>query len=488
MPNNYNGKYVDATGVEYLWNKANRTYVKQVPGKGLSDNNYTDAEKTKLEGLQNYELPAASVSALGGIRIGDGLSVDAHGIVRTVYNPEMPVEWDSISDVPTTVAGYGITDAATKTELDTLRTTMQGAIAGVYKYKGQVATVDALENIQNPENGDVYDVEENGTNYGWNAAESRWDNFGSTLQVDSLSNYELDLITGSASSEAALKALLAEGGNVDLNANITLTEAVTLTENTVLDLCGNTLTYTDTSYALIADNATLTIKNGTINANRRIAQAANGGEVIVQNGTFISGDMAFAAMEDSKVTVNGGNITAQKVAIGAYDGGEIEINNGTLLSNDDAVIFTPSTAGRGGNTVTINGGTLEAHSNTNGYASCGVYIANNDTVVINGGTIVSTDGCGLLMRAGNVTINNGEIIAQRGTRSPNHVIDDAYIMLSSAVVYHENANYPANAGMSLVINDGVFTGADFALEVLSDSANPNVQILGGEFTPPLNNN
>lgn len=484
MPN-YNGKYVDSNGVRYLWNKAGNTFIKKTPGKGLSDNNYTDAEKAKLESLQNYELPAASVSSLGGIKIGDGLSVDAQGVVRTVYNPEMPVEWNSISDVPTTVAGYGITDAATKNDLNTLRTTVEGAISGVYKYKGQVTTVADLNSIQNPENGDVYDVIEDGCNYGWNETESRWDNFGSALQIDSLSNYELDIITGSASSEAALKALLAEGGTVDLNSNITLSEAVTITEDVVLDLCGNTLTYTDTSYALIADNATVTIKNGTINANRRIAQAVNGGEVIIQNGTYISGDMAFAAMQDSKVTINDGSITAAKVAIGAYDGGEIEINNGLLKSNDDAVVFTPSTAGRGGNTVTISGGTLEARSSTDGHVSCGVYIANNDTVTINGGRIESMDGCGLLMRAGSVTINNGEIIAHKGTRSPNKVMDDNFVMLSSAVIYHENANYPANTGMGLTINDGTFTGDDHALEILSDAANPNVQILGGTFTPPL---
>lgn len=484
MPN-YNGKYVDATGVEFLWNKAKNAFVKQQDGKGLSEANYTASEKAKLAELENYELPAASVSSLGGIRIGDGLSIDAHGIVRTVYNPEMPVEWDTISDIPTTVAGYGITDAATKNELDTLRTRVESAISGVYKYKGQVATIAALNEIQNPENGDVYDVVEDGCNYGWNASESRWDNFGTNLQVDSLSNYELDMITGSASSEISLRALLAEGGNVDLNSNIVLSEPVTLTEDVVLDLCGNTLTYNETSYALIADNATLTIKNGTINSARRVAQAANGGEVIIQNGTFVSGDMAFAAMKDSKITINGGEITSQKVTVGAYDGGEIEINNGLLKSNDDAVVFTPSTAGRGGNTVTISGGTLEARSSTDGHVSCGVYIANNDTVTINGGRIESMDGCGLLMRAGSVTINNGEIIAHKGTRSPNRVMDDNFVMLSSAVIYHENAHYPDNTGMSLTINDGTFTGDDRALEILSDAVNPNVQILGGTFTPPL---
>lgn len=44
--------------------------VDKVEGKGLSTNDYTDAEKTKLEGLSNYTLPTASADALGGIKIG----------------------------------------------------------------------------------------------------------------------------------------------------------------------------------------------------------------------------------------------------------------------------------------------------------------------------------------------------------------------------------------------------------------------------------
>ena len=44
--------------------------VDKVPGKGLSTNDYTDAEKEKLEGLSNYTLPTASANALGGIKIG----------------------------------------------------------------------------------------------------------------------------------------------------------------------------------------------------------------------------------------------------------------------------------------------------------------------------------------------------------------------------------------------------------------------------------
>ena len=44
--------------------------VDKVEGKGLSTNDFTTAEKEKLEGLSNYTLPTANADALGGIKIG----------------------------------------------------------------------------------------------------------------------------------------------------------------------------------------------------------------------------------------------------------------------------------------------------------------------------------------------------------------------------------------------------------------------------------
>jgi hypothetical protein len=50
-----------------------------VTGKGLSTNDYTTTEKTKLSGISehanNYSLPTASSSVLGGIKIGSRLSI-----------------------------------------------------------------------------------------------------------------------------------------------------------------------------------------------------------------------------------------------------------------------------------------------------------------------------------------------------------------------------------------------------------------------------
>ncbi|MEG0780695.1 MAG: hypothetical protein RR426_08830 [Oscillospiraceae bacterium] len=55
--------------------------VDKVTGKGLSEADFTAAEKTKLSGLVNYTLPAATASVLGGVKVGEGLAVEG-GIVR----------------------------------------------------------------------------------------------------------------------------------------------------------------------------------------------------------------------------------------------------------------------------------------------------------------------------------------------------------------------------------------------------------------------
>ena len=44
-----------------------------------TDNNYTTAEKNKLADLSNYDLPIASESVLGGIKVGANLTIDEDG-------------------------------------------------------------------------------------------------------------------------------------------------------------------------------------------------------------------------------------------------------------------------------------------------------------------------------------------------------------------------------------------------------------------------
>ena len=72
---------------------------------------------TKTSQLDNdsgfiTELPIASTTQLGGVKVGAGLSVTENGILSaTGGGTADAVEWNNVLDKPTTISGYGITDA-----------------------------------------------------------------------------------------------------------------------------------------------------------------------------------------------------------------------------------------------------------------------------------------------------------------------------------------------------------------------------------------
>lgn len=85
------------------------------------------------------------------------------------------------ADLATVATSGSYTDLSNKPAIDGVTLTSQTTkadigLAGVYKYKGSVATYADLANIQNPDVGDVYNVEDTGDNYAWSGTE--WDQLG----------------------------------------------------------------------------------------------------------------------------------------------------------------------------------------------------------------------------------------------------------------------------------------------------------------------
>lgn len=168
-------KFLDENGLLYLWGKIKTLVggkVDKVEGKGLSTNDFTSEEKAKLQGLENYELPTASASLLGGVKVGAGLSITDGVLSATGGGTADSVEWDNVQNKP---------DLALKSD-----------ITSMYKYRGNVTNYAALPMDGNVV-GDVYNVEATGMNYAWDG--TTWDALGQVFEIESITNSEIDSIT-----------------------------------------------------------------------------------------------------------------------------------------------------------------------------------------------------------------------------------------------------------------------------------------------------
>ena len=144
------------------------------------------------------------------------------------------------ADKATTLAGYGITDAYTKSEVDSKLST-------VYEYKGSVATYEELPSANN-EVGDVYNVETDGSNYAWDG--TTWDKLGGTVdlsnyytksQVDTELGKKLDITTAS-STYATITTVNGKADKADTLAGYGIEDAYTKSEvDSKLDTKQNTL-------------------------------------------------------------------------------------------------------------------------------------------------------------------------------------------------------------------------------------------------------
>lgn len=80
--------------------------VEKVSGKSLSTNDFTNDYKTKLDGLTNYSLPIASVSTLGGVKVGAGLTINNGVLSATGGGTADSVDWSNVQNKPTKLSEF----------------------------------------------------------------------------------------------------------------------------------------------------------------------------------------------------------------------------------------------------------------------------------------------------------------------------------------------------------------------------------------------
>ena len=203
-------KYLDYNGLLYFWTLIKNMFAQPATANPLmdgtaavgssskyakedhvhpSDTSKADAATT----LAGYGITDAKIQngtiTLGSDTITPLTSIPASGVAAGTYK-SVTVGTDgrvTAGTNPTTISGFGITDAYTKTEID-------AKLTGGMHYKGSVQTVADLPASGN-ETGDFYNIIATGENYAWDG--SAWDKTGSIVDLQPITNAEIDTIVAS---------------------------------------------------------------------------------------------------------------------------------------------------------------------------------------------------------------------------------------------------------------------------------------------------
>lgn len=273
------------------------------------------------------------------------------------------------------------------------------------------------------------------------------------------------------SLSAAISAA-SDGQTVTLLKNTTESVVIQANKTVNFDLNGNKLTApTDKKYDAIVNYGKLTIKD-----------SKKTGEIISKKNSGIG------IGANSNTTIDYANITGQEGAIGGSKdtvGATLTIKDGIFNGIDNAVvIFNGSEREGNANTIIINGGTFNGTIQSKGYVACGIYAPWQDNITVNGGTFNITNGAGIVARAGNVTVTDGEFNTTGNTTG--RVGDSRVVVPCSALVFDSGANYPALTDSSkLTINGGKFkSDANNIAVVIPDAGDTNtrVEVTNGYFT------
>ena len=292
------------------------------------------------------------------------------------------------------------------------------------------------------------------------------------------------LFGGKAATVSTLEDFQKVISNDEPEVKITLNDDLALStpfvipagKEVTLNLAGNDVSSEgDRAFVATGEGSKLVLKGtGTITSNANCTvQAQQGGEIVIDGVDIVStnNNCVGAIGTGSKITVNSGSITGQEYGVLVIDGGDAEINGGTLQGLDNFALGGNGSPGRGGSTVTINGGVLEGHIVSNGYIATAIYWPNAGTLNINGGTIIS-DGAGIVQRGGTVNLNSGTNITANGAADFIGKAGDSRVVVGSyAVVFDKNSKYPDMENMELnIAADVVLTGTAGDIQVLPEDA------------------
>ena len=402
-------------------------------------------------------------------------------------------EYAKKSDIP---EGQDLSGYATKAELEDYATAadldeLEGKVTGVYHFRGSVADLEALQAIEDPAEGDVYNIEATGMNAAWTG--EMWDEFGTTVDlsdymlsddvqaisipvVDSILYGGSFAVVSDASGMAAMIANDEPEVEIVLKKSLSNADMISIPEGkkVTLDLGGNSIS--GNSWLVNVAGGEVVLKNGEIESIARPVYVSSG-TVTLDGATVISqNDVAInASGANAEVVINSGKVEAQESGVLVTSGASVVVNGGEIECTDNCPLQGNGTKGQGDVNMVMNGGKLIAHITSAGYTACGVYMPNSGSFTMNGGEIIS-DGAGVVMRGGEVNLNGGSIVANGVSGSSGKVGDSRVVVGPYAVVYDSNSKYPAKDTLQLNIAAGMeLSGTDGDIqEILEEGTSANI--------------
>lgn len=257
--------------------------------------------------------------------------------------------------------------------------------------------------------------------------------------------------------EEAIAAFSKKGGEIVLTKDTTLTQKLVLEndvtgtitlENCKLDLGAD--------YIRVAYGSNITInadENSSITSTGVLLEAVDA-KVTLNGGNYSSGSWGVRTAKTTVISLNGLKMEAKEACIMPYVDSTIIINNCELTSKDNFVVGTNGRESENGTkkSITIINSVLNGEITSNGYISCGVYLASEANVTIKNSTINSASGCGILLRAGQVKLLKTKIDVHGNITGK--VGEGATLIGCDGIAYDTVTGYLGNENIQVTIGEG----------------------------------
>ena len=301
-------------------------------------------------------------------------------------------------------------------------------------------------------------------NFGLNVVATQYtvesDSFGTQYDKDAPLDFE------PVSTAAELKVAAANGKNVQLTQDVTLTDALTFNNAVTIDLNGKTLTSSLNSagYSLVA-KADATIVNGTYKGTGSARGIGAYGNLTMRNVTVdVAGQVGVAcSAADRQYTIEDSTIKGGYALCNFNNNATINVSNSTLEGKNTGFYHNGSNSGLN---LTVTGTKINAGNN--GTDATGVYISGSTATRDAGGyqkasfTDCTVKGnAAIEVKYTNLTLNNCIVTATVDSANASYTQNNNGSTTNGfAVVSTDNATnntMPKPEG-TITINGGSYTG------------------------------